>query len=68
MNNTSKRPLLMTFVSFVLLCLGSTGLLANEFVFGWGRAATLSFAAITVAGFLIFGYLCLSSRPPEDQA
>jgi|SaaInl7_200m_RNA_FD_contig_21_2728209_length_432_multi_6_in_0_out_0_2 hypothetical protein len=67
MASTSKRPLLMTFVAFVLLCLGSTGLLANEFILGWGRAATLSFAAITVAGFAIFGYLCLASVPSKDQ-
>ena len=68
MGNTSTRPLLMTFVAFVLLCLGSTGLLANEFVFGWGRTATLCFAATTVAGFAIFGYLCLASVPSKDQA
>ena len=38
---------------FVLLLIGTIGLLINEFVFDWGRVATLSFAAINIVGLVI---------------
>lgn len=40
---------------FVLLIVGTFGLLANEFVFHWGTAATLTFAAANVLGLLVLG-------------
>lgn len=48
----------MTFelVPFVLLIIGTLGLLLNEFVFEWGQAATLSFATANVIGLLVLGY------------
>ena len=38
--------------AFVLLCIGTLGLLLNEFVFAWGSAATLIFAACNVVGLV----------------
>ena len=39
-----------------LLLIGTVGLLLNEFMFVWGRAATLSFAVFSLSGIslLIF--------------
>ena len=36
--------------AFVLLFIGTIGLLLNEFIFDWGRAATLTFAVINFVG------------------
>ena len=44
------------FIPIVLLVVGTLGLLLNEFVFDWGRAATLSFAVINIIGLLVLGY------------
>jgi hypothetical protein len=41
---------------FVLLMIGTLGLLLNEFVFAWGRPATLLFAAANVVGFVLLAY------------
>ena len=35
---------------FILIFIGTLGLLINEFVFDWGSAATLTFAAVNVVG------------------
>jgi len=40
---------------FVLLAIGTLGLLANEFLFDWGSVATLIFAALNVVGLVILG-------------
>jgi hypothetical protein len=45
----------IAFSPFALLIVGTLGLLANEFVFAWGRTATLAFAAANVAGLLALG-------------
>ena len=37
-------------VAFILLAAGTIGLLLNEFVFDWGRAATLLSTALNLAG------------------
>jgi hypothetical protein len=44
--------------AFVLLIIGTLGLLMNEFVFSWGRPATLVFAVANVIGLvaLVFSY------------
>jgi hypothetical protein len=44
--------------AFVLLAIGTIGLLINELIFDWGRGATLTFAIINVVGFasLAFAY------------
>lgn len=47
------------FIAFILLIIGTIGLLINEFIFDWGRYATLVLAIINVIGlaFLAFAYL-----------
>ncbi len=42
--------------AFILLIIGTLGLLINELVFDWGRTATLTFAASNVVGFAILAY------------
>jgi hypothetical protein len=40
-------------IAFILLIAGTAGLLVNEFIFNCGRAATLAFAVLNVAGLVI---------------
>lgn len=35
---------------FILLIIGTLGLLINEFAFDWGRTATVTFAVLNIAG------------------
>lgn len=42
--------------AFVLLLIGTLGLLMNEFVFAWGSSATLAFAAANIVGLVALGY------------
>ena len=37
-------------IAFVLLGVGTIGLLINELILDWGRCATLTFAIINVVG------------------
>lgn len=39
--------------AFILLIIGTIGLLVNEFVADWGRALTLMFAVFNFAGLAI---------------
>ena len=39
-------------IAFVLLLVGTIGLLLNEFLFDWGRTMVLIFAAANVAGLI----------------
>lgn len=41
---------------FVLLIIGTLGLLVNEFVFDWGSFAPLAFAVANVVGFALLGF------------
>ncbi|MFC1989709.1 hypothetical protein ACFLVW_04020 [Chloroflexota bacterium] len=45
-------------IAFILLIIGTIGLLINEIIFDWGRCATLTFAIVNVVGltFLAFTY------------
>ena len=45
--------------AFILLIIGTIGLLINEIIFDWGRSATLTFAVLNVVGLasLAFAYL-----------
>ena len=36
--------------AFILLIIGTIGLLLNEFVFDWGRSVTLTFAVLNCVG------------------
>ena len=42
--------------AFILLIIGTLGLLINEFIFDWGRTAILTFAALNVVGLVILAY------------
>ena len=48
----------MKLIAFVLLIIGTAGLLLNEIIFDWGRVATLIFAASNLIGLatLAFSY------------
>jgi hypothetical protein len=39
-------------IAFPLLIIGTFGLLANEFIFNWGKISTLSFASANIIGLL----------------
>ena len=45
--------------AFLLLIVGTSGLLANEFIVNWGRMATLAFAGSNVVGLVMLGYSLL---------
>ncbi len=42
--------------AFILLIIGTFGLLIDEFIFDWGRTATLTFATLNVVGLAILAY------------
>ena len=42
--------------AFVLLVIGTLGLLLNEFLFDWGRTATLLFAIANLIGLVTLSY------------
>ncbi len=46
----------LKLTGFILLIIGTLGLLITEFVFEWGSTATLIFAALNVVGFAILAY------------
>ena len=48
-------------IGFILLGVGTIGLLINELFFDWGRGATLTFAVINVVGFISLAstYCCM---------
>ena len=43
-------------IAFILLIIGTLGLIINEFIFDWGSAATLTFAAVNIVGFAILAF------------
>lgn len=42
--------------AFVLLVIGTAGLLKNEFVLDWGRAATVTFAVVNAVSLALLTY------------
>ena len=40
-------------IAFILLTIGTLGLLINEFAFDWGRVATLVFAIVNFIGLAV---------------
>jgi multisubunit Na+/H+ antiporter MnhB subunit len=52
-------------IAFILLIIGTIGLLLNELIFDWGRCATLTFAIINVVGLasLAFAYWANKKTP-----
>jgi len=51
-------------IAFILLIIGTTGLLVNEFVTDWGRGITVTFACLNVLGLvlLIFAAWIMGKR------
>jgi len=43
-------------IAFILLIIGTTGLLVNEFVTDWGRGITITFACLNVLGFVLLAF------------
>jgi len=43
-------------IAFILLIIGTLGLIINEFIFDWGSAATLTFAAVNIVGLAILAF------------
>ena len=43
----------LKLIAFILLTIGTLGLLINEFAFDWGRVATLVFAIVNFMGLAI---------------
>ncbi len=41
---------------FILITIGTLGLLINEFIFDWGSTATLTFAAVNVVGLATLAF------------
>jgi len=41
---------------FILIIIGTLGLLINEFIFHWGSTATITFAAVNVVGLAILAF------------
>lgn len=42
--------------AFILLIIGTLGLLTNELIFDWGSIVTLTFSAVNVVGLAILAY------------
>ena len=55
-------------IAFTLLIIGTISLLINKFVFDWGRAATLTFAAFNLVGLVIVAYMIWSRKNIEKGA
>ena len=51
--------------AFALLIIGTAGLLINEFVSGWGRTVTITFAVVNVFGLTLLAYTSWGMRPYE---
>ncbi|MFH1486097.1 MAG: hypothetical protein ABIH46_08505 [Chloroflexota bacterium] len=49
--------------AFILLIIGTLGLLANEFVFAWGTPAAAAFAAINVLGLTVLFLVAWRTKP-----
>ncbi|MFL7891356.1 MAG: hypothetical protein ACK2UM_20180 [Anaerolineales bacterium] len=60
MNNLMRTAYLM------LIC-GTAGLLVNEFIFGWGRTATLISAALSLLGLIILGVFHLAEKVRQNK-
>ena len=48
--------------ALVLILIGTVGLLGNEFLFHWGRTATLLLACVSMLGFVLLGVRLLLAK------
>ena len=53
--------------AFILLIIGTIGLLIDEFVLDWGRVATLVFAIVNFIGLAILGITYLRIKNKEKK-
>jgi len=47
----------MKLTAFILLIIGTVGLLLNEFIFDWGRTVTLIFAILNFIGLATLAFI-----------
>ena len=52
LGGVSLRDIII-LIAFILLGIGTVGLLLNEFLFDLGRSATLTFAVLNLVGFIL---------------
>jgi len=43
-------------IAFILLIIGTIGLILNEFVADWDRSATITFACLNFVGLVVLAY------------
>ena len=53
-------------IAYVLLIIGTIGLLINEFAFDWGRVATLAFAIVNFMGLAILASTYFEMRNKDN--
>jgi len=53
-------------IAFILLTIGTLGLLINEFAFDWGRVATLVFAIVNFTGLAILASTYFKMRNKDN--
>jgi hypothetical protein len=49
-------------IAFILLVVGTIGLLTNELLLDWGRCATLTFAIINVVGLASLAFVYFAKK------
>ena len=47
-------------IAFILLIIGTIGLLVNEFVTDWGRGVTITFACLNILGLVLLAFTAWS--------
>ena len=52
-------------IAFILLIIGTIGLLINELIFDWGRCATLTFAIMNVVGLASLAFTHWSKKKTQ---
>ena len=54
--HTMRKSTGLFVFAFILLIIGAIGHLINEFIFDWGRLATVRFTIFNVAGLAILAF------------
>jgi len=49
-------------IAFILLIIGTVGLLVNELIFDWGRMATIVLACLNAIGLVILAFTYLRAK------
>jgi hypothetical protein len=47
-------------IAFILLIIGTIGLLVNEFVTDWGSSVTITFACLNILGLVLLAFTAWS--------